>query len=268
MPTPLADLIVLGSIIFFAFQGMSNGLFSAMYQTVQFLVPLTLALALFDKLSQLAMLTTCPADWSVFAAFGLVLLGGIVAIRQAGAACIPEDGISTFKMLDKLGGLLVAALAGGALAGGVLVLWSMCPFAVQLKVDATALKVDMGSQALVRFAALAESVGTDKAFVLEGEKIAKATDKNALPLVEEPYCDANGNSMHDDKEPFVDLNRDRKFTKDVYYLDANGNKKWDPGILDKYILGRWAEAVPEPAALPAASSTEKTDDKPDAKAAQ
>ncbi len=262
MPTPLADLVVLGAIAFLAFQGMSNGLFLAAYQTIQFIAPLTLAFSFYEKLAQLLQMAGCPEDWAVFASFAALFGGGVLTLRQAGDRWLPEDGAPTYKLLDKIGGLAVGGLGGAVLAGAILILWSMCPLAAPLRIDANKLRVDMGRQMIYRFAALTRVAGApDYPFVVRGETAAKPGDPDAQPLKEEPYVDVNRNGMRDAGEPFVDLNADGKFSKNIFFHDKNKNKKWDPGVLDRYIIGYWtAEGVLGANPLDVASATDTDDE--------
>ncbi len=260
MPPAAADLLVIGLIGFCAFQGLTNGLFAAAMQTTQFMVPLALALAMFDRISQFITKFGCPEEWAVFGSFAAVFGLGIFGLRKAAEKWAPEEGIDTYKVLDKIGGIAIGAVGGAALVGGILIAWSMCPLTKQLRIDANALKADMGSQVLIRFEKLTQTAGSPNyVFALHGERLARRNSKRAQPMAE-PYVDVNQNGKRDPTEPFLDMNEDGQFTKQIMYIDANGNGQWDGGKLDRYIIGHWT-STPTGAQAAAVLPTSTTDAK-------
>lgn len=234
MSSLIADFIAIGPIIFFAFQGFSGGLFWAAYSAVQVLVPVTLALSFFDSLGGVLTHTGLPPEKAVFVAFALIFFGGWIGLRQLGVSLFPEDGIQTYKFVDKPGGTLVGALGGVVLGGALLIAWSMSPLNPSLKPDVAKLRFDAGQRLIMAFAGLNTSVG-DKVLALEGEP----HDEEQSKLGAEPFLDRNGNTTWEEGEPHVDVNGDGQYTAEFPYSDKNGNDERDLGVLEMYKVGKW-----------------------------
>ena len=240
-------------------QGMTNGLFWSACQAVQFMVPLTLALSFFDTLAGLLTQAKLTEGQGCFAAFAVIFVGGWLGIRQAGVALLPEEGIRTYKLVDRLGGIAVGAFAGTVFAGGLLIAWSMVPLSAQLKIDVDQLKLDAGTKVIQEFEALAQVVGdADKRFVLMGEPAA-AADAEEFEVAQEPYMDRNSDEQRGEDEPYVDVDGDHKWTEVLRYVDSNANGKRDMGILEMYKTGMWAV----PKALAAADEEEEVEPEED-----
>jgi len=234
MSSLIADFIAIGPIIFFAFQGFSNGLFWSAYLTVQVLVPLTLALSLFDSLGGLLTAASLAPETAVFVAFALLFFGGWIGLRQLGVSLFPEDGIQTYRFVDKAGGGLVGAFAGVVLGGALLIAWSMSPLNPSLKPEVAKLRFNAGEQLIMRFAKLNESAG-DKVLALAGEPY----DAEQTKVGAEPFLDRNGNETWEEGEPYVDVNEDEQYTAEFPYADRNGNDERDMGVLEMYRVGKW-----------------------------
>jgi len=239
MPTGVADLIVLGAVLFYAVQGLSNGAFWAVAQAVQFTVPLTVAFAFYVPLARLLTAVKLSEPQAVFAAFAAIFVGGAFGIRHALAAHTPEDGIHTYKIADKLLGLAVGCGAGAALSGAVLILWSMAPLAPQLTIDMQQVRVDMGAKALSQFKAMNASVGAGD-FMLEGEPAADADAETKASGAAEPYLDRNADGQWNEGEPHVEVVHDEAYTGSFDFVDQNANELWDMGVRNMYLVGRWS----------------------------
>ena len=239
MPTGVADLVVLGAVLFYAVQGLSNGAFWAATQAVQFTVPLTVALAFYMPLARLLTAVKLSEPQAIFAAFAAIFIGGGFGIRQALAAHLPEDGIHTYKIPDKLIGLAVGCGAGAVLSSAVLILWSMAPLAPQLTSDMQGVRVDMGAKALTQFKAINNSVGAGN-FMLDGEPAAGADAESKTPGGEEPYVDRNADGQWNKEEPYVEVAGDKGYTNAFDFVDQNGNQLWDMGVRNMYLVGRWS----------------------------
>lgn len=239
MPTGVADLIVLGAVLFYAVQGLSNGAFWSVMQAVQFTVPLTVAFAFYVPLARLLTAVKLSEPQAVFAAFAVIFIGGGFGIRQALAAHLPEDGIHTYKIVDKLIGLAIGCGAGAVLSSAVLILWSMAPLAPQLTIDMQQVRVDMGAKALMQFKSLNASVGAGD-FMLEGEPAAGADAENQTPGAQEPYVDRNADEQWNEGEPYVEVVHDKAYTGSFDFVDQNANELWDMGVRNMYLVGRWS----------------------------
>lgn len=247
MPSLIGNFLVIGPIVFWAMQGMTNGLFWSAFQTVQFVVPLTLALSFFDTLAGLLAQAKLTQAQGCFVAFAVIFFGGWVGIRQAGVALLPEEGIRTYKIVDRLGGVAMGALAGTVFAGGLLIAWSMVPLSAQLKIDVGQLKFDAGAKVIEQFGALARVVGDpDKAFAVTGEPAA-AEDATEFEVGQEPYTDKNADEQRSEDEPYVDVDGNNKWTEVLRYVDVNGNGQRDMGVMEMYRTGLWSG--PKAAAL-------------------
>lgn len=141
----IGDLVVIMIVVGLALYGWQHGLFLATLAGLQVLGSFLAAIALADAVAPLLAMADCPPSFAFPAAFLLIFFGGVVALRLAVGATVPEGAVRFSEWVDRIGGLLVGAIAGWVLAGAVLVSWSMAPLTDAFVLRGTELRLDPGS---------------------------------------------------------------------------------------------------------------------------
>jgi uncharacterized membrane protein required for colicin V production len=144
----LGDLVVIMFVVGLAIYGWQHGLFLATLAGLQVLGSFIAALFLADLVAPLLVQADCPAQHAFAAAFLVVFLGTIVVIRLAVGAVVRDGMVRLADLVDRIGGTLTGALAGYALAGAVLVAWSMAPAPAALELEGSRLMLDAGTPLL------------------------------------------------------------------------------------------------------------------------
>jgi uncharacterized membrane protein required for colicin V production len=144
----LGDLVVIMFVVGLALYGWQHGLFLATLAGLQVLGSFIAALFLADLVAPLLVQADCPAQHAFAAAFLVVFLGTIVVIRLAVGAVVRDGMVRLADLVDRIGGTLTGALAGYALAGAVLVAWSMAPAPAALELEGSRLMLDAGTPLL------------------------------------------------------------------------------------------------------------------------
>lgn len=239
----IADIIVVAFAIFMAANGSRSGLFHATVSVFVVLVPFVVAMTFFEPLS--GFLRSFGSERTRDAlTFCVLCFGGAVGLHQLSLTYLSEDGAEHYRLVDKVGGLAMGAMAGAAAGGVVLVAWSLMPFAYVMPVNVDEMKFDMGAKLLRGYYRLTQSARGGKRFPLAVawcEPILK--DVNANGLVEEEdgdeYEDANTNGKWDSHEcePLTkDKNQNGRYDADAgdEFKDLNENRKWDTSFLWRY----------------------------------
>lgn len=144
----LGDLIVIMFVVGLALYGWQHGLFLATLAGLQVLGSFFAAIFLADLIAPLLVQADCPEQHAFAAAFLVVFLGVIVVIRLAVGAVVRDGAVRLADLTDRIGGTLTGALAGYALAGAVLVAWSMAPAPAALELEGSRLMLDAGTPLL------------------------------------------------------------------------------------------------------------------------
>lgn len=147
----LGDLIVIMILVGMTLYGWQQGLFLATIAGLQVLASFLGALALADWVAPQLVQADCPEQHAFAAAFLLLFIGGIVAIRVVVGAGIREGMVRFAELIDRIGGGLIGAVAGVVLAGAVLVAWSMPALPEGLRLNGSQLRLDLGSPLLRTF---------------------------------------------------------------------------------------------------------------------
>lgn len=144
----LGDLVVIMIVVGLALYGWQHGLFLATLAGLQVLGSFLAGIALADGVAPLLIQADCPPAAAFVVAFLLIFLGGLVALRLAVGAGVREGDVRFSEWgewIDRIGGMLVGAVAGWVLAGAVLVAWSMAPLADEWRLRGAELRLDPGS---------------------------------------------------------------------------------------------------------------------------
>jgi hypothetical protein len=276
MFTLFANLIVLGSVGYFAWLGFQHGLCKAAIAAVAALVGVVWAVLLFEPLggllaavSQMLLGPLVATDfphqsWGFFLAFAIVF-GGVMGLAWWRIAPLLEEGeMPVMPLADKLGGAACGGLGGILVVGAMLVMWSMVPLLNGLKVPAGRLLFDPGSMVLWTGGLFAgdfhvDQAGNARSLVVLGEPPSRESVR-AARLSSEPWHDFDEDSTCTDADLYFDVDGNASFTKDLYYEDLDGDNSRRIGMLEKYMISRWDSNVnvnerdrpPPPAPKPAA----------------
>lgn len=250
----LADILILALVIFMAANGYRSGLFLAAVSVLGVAIPFVVAMTFYEPLAGLigAFASERTREAMMFC---IVCFGGAIGLHQVSLTYLSEEGAEHYRLVDKVGGLAMGAVAGAVAGGAVLFAWSLMPFAYVLPVNTDAMKFDMGAKLLRGYYRLTLSAGGDRRFPLAVawcEPILK--DVNGNGLVEESdgdeYDDLNSNGKWDSHEcePVTkDENKNDRYDADGgdEFKDLNQNDKWDTSVLWRYKNAYTRPAAPE-----------------------
>lgn len=144
----LGDLVVVMVVVGLALYGWQHGLFLATLAGLQVLGSFFAAIFLADLVAPLVSQAGCEDRYAFAVAFLIVLLGAIVVIRLAAWAAMRGGQVRLAAYVDRIGGALTGGLAGFALAGVVLVAWSMAPTPAAFELKGARLTLDAGTPLL------------------------------------------------------------------------------------------------------------------------
>jgi len=223
----VATLAVIAIIALLAYDGVRSGLFAATYSLVRNVLAFVLAMTFCEPVMHL--LSRLFSDWHpgplYYRAIGFAAIFGFVFLFGRWLKITYTDPVvPTYPYADYIGGGAVGVLNGIVLAGVLLVLWSMMPFAKFLpqdfgRVRTEKLPVDAGSLMLRFYSHCTRTMGGSRTFLLHDEPVLVDED---LPLgVPDRLRDIDG-----DREPDP--------VPGESFEDRNGNGKWDRGWLWRY----------------------------------
>jgi uncharacterized membrane protein required for colicin V production len=144
----LGDLVVLMLVVGLALYGWQHGLFLATLAGLQVLGSFFAAIFLADVVAPLVSQAGCEDRYAFAVAFLIVFLGSIIVIRLATWAALRGAQVRLMGVVDRIGGTVMGALAGYALAGAVLVAWSMAPAPAEFELKGARLRLDAGTPLL------------------------------------------------------------------------------------------------------------------------
>lgn len=144
----LGDPVVVMLVVGLALYGWQHGLFLATLSGLQVLGSFFAAIFLADLVAPLIEQAGIEERYAFAAAFLAVFLGLIIVIRLAAWAAIRGAEVRLAGLVDRVGGGLTGALAGYALAGAVLVAWSMAPTPAAMELKGSRLTLDAGTPLL------------------------------------------------------------------------------------------------------------------------
>lgn len=231
-----------------AIYGWFHGIFLAVIAGMQVLASFLMAMGWARPLAANLETFGCPTEHSLAAAFILIFMGCIVAIRLAVGAAVSHGAVRFTPLIDGIGGVCLGAVAGALLGGSLLVGWSLSSPPAWVRFDADQLPFDGGRQMLWSFARWATPDVHAGRIMFDGEPLAVGNESGVVVRASEPFVDANGNnvcdvasdtSSPDAAERFLDLDSDGAFTPDTRCVDRNGDGRRAIGLSDCYRLAEW-----------------------------
>lgn len=229
-----------------AIYGWYRGAFLATIAGLQVLAAFLAAVALASPVAPFVESLGCPAAQSLAVAYGLVFAGVVIVVRLAVGATVPEGAFRLAPLVDQAAAVAIGAAAGVVLGGAILVGWSMADVPAWIRLDNTHQPLDTGGRMLWSFARF---VGDDRQpwpLVLDGDRPAGAPDAAGSILASEPFADLNGNGVWDAAgspggadEPYLDVDADGGFTRELAWADATGDGRRSTGVRDCYRLADW-----------------------------
>lgn len=224
-----------------AIYGWYRGAFLAAIAGLQVLAAFLAAVALASPVSRFVESLGCPAAQSLAVAYALVFALVVVAVRLAVGAWVPDGAVRLAPLVDQAASVALGAAAGGVLGGAILVGWSMADMPAWIRLDNTHQPLDSGGRMLWTFARFAAADGAPWSLVLDGDRPAGAGDAAGSILASEPFADTNGNGAWDAGagEPYLDVDADGSFTRELTWADAAGDGLRSTGLRDCYRLADW-----------------------------
>jgi hypothetical protein len=254
MYTIIADLLVLGVIGYCGMLGYARGLRPALVVALELFFSLALGLLLTEMVAMLlgpVIASVGGRDfdaeaWGTISAF-LMLFGVIVAALQA---IVPpglvhqiedDDSFADDKPLsqpEQIGGAILGGVCGLLLVGVGLITLSMVPLPTAYRFQTTAMLYDVGAFCLRGFSHVAGGGHSGRAILVFGEPASTAQEPTAR-LSSEGYTDLDGDGKYNDGDAICDLDDSGTYSRDLYYLDLDGDSMRKVGMLEKYVTTNW-----------------------------
>lgn len=144
----LGDLVVIMMVVGLALYGWQHGLFQATLSGLQVLGSFFAALFLADLVEPLVSQAGIEDRYAFAVAFLAVFLGVMLVIRLVAWAAMRGAEVRLADPVDRISGAVTGAVAGYALAGAVLVAWSMAPVPATFVLAGARLRLDAGTPLL------------------------------------------------------------------------------------------------------------------------
>jgi hypothetical protein len=253
------DLIVIGALGFAAWQGSQAGVIASAMVGIEMIVAVT-AGVLFHELvagllidgMRLAAEPFLSPDFpyqavAVPVAFALLTWGTFAAMRfrlhsSRTAGLDSEDEHDEHDTIDRVAGGLVGGSSGVMIAGAALLTLSMVPLPATLRPDPQRMFFDLGGLVLRMAGEFEPDRHDGQSLIIHGEPASRSSDP-AAKLASEPWVAGPDEGSPDEGARFSDVDENGSFTKDLYFLDLDGDNIRRVGLRDKYIMGVWSGAL-------------------------
>jgi hypothetical protein len=254
MPAIVFDLIVVVGVLYLGWLGSAHGLFATAVTLLEVYGATALAILLYEPLAglltgfaeeQLAFFLPdgFPFEaWAVFLSFAVLLWGTVAVLWIFVHPKITPPDIPGYPAVDMGGGFLLAAFAGALTIGGALVTWSMCPLLGFLRVPAQHMFFDVGKMTLRAGGRFLGDRHEGRSLPILGEPPSRES-VGAARLASEVAYDVDAAGTIEDSDPFFDADGNGVYTKDLYYLDVDGDRRRRIGMAEKYTVARWDSSL-------------------------
>lgn len=253
MPAILFDFLVLVGLIYLAALGSTVGMYAAAIAALEMFIALAVAVLFHEPIA--AFITPFVDDnlafmlpdwlplhaWILFLVFATLLWGTAAVLWFRVHPRLTGPAVENMSRLDQAGGAIVGWFGGMLTIGAALITLSMLPIGL-LQLPTRHMMLDVGSTALRAAGAFAGEHHEGRSVVLYGEPPSRES-VGAARLANEAWLDVDGNRQRDDTDPYFDSDGNGTFTKELYYLDVDGDRQRRVGLLEKYAVGRWDLAV-------------------------
>lgn len=245
------DLIVLVALVYLAVLGSTVGTYKAAAAALEIYVAFALAVLLHEPIA--GFLTPHLVDnlsfflpewlplpsWTLFLTFAALFWGTFLALWINVHPRVTKGGPETavLPQADRFGGAVAGWFAGMLLIGGLMVTVSMLPFGF-LRFPSRNMLLDVGRTALRGVGVFTREVHDGRSVVLYGEPPSRESVSEAR-LASESWHDSAADGKVDDSDAYYDVDGNGSFTKDLYYLDLDSDRRRRVGLLEKYVVGRW-----------------------------
>lgn len=270
------DAVVVLGILYCAWLGSDKGLFPSLAAGLLVFTSLACAIVFHEVLADVigngiveAAGALMPMGFMVQKWFGFLLFVGIfwgllVVLWVYVMPLVTDAELDTLPLIDTFGGAIAGGFSGLLFIGSILITASITPF-----VPFATPTVDIGRTALRTAGRFAGDFHEGRSLVLYGEPATRdglplsRADRDAQ-LTNESWFDANGTGLDekDDADPFYDANGDGIYTKDLYYLDLDGDGGRRIGLLEKYTVGSWDWVIAKSRNRDELAGKKKTTQKP------
>lgn len=251
MSAILFDLIVLAALVYLAVLGSTVGTYKAAAAALEIYVAFALAVLLHEPIA--GFLTPHLVDhlsiflpeglslpsWTLFLTFAGLFWGTFLALWINVHPSIAAGGkpAAELPQADRFGGAVAGWFAGMVLVGGLMVTVSMLPIGF-LRFPSRNMLLDVGRTALRGVGAFTRELHDGRSVVLYGEPPSRESVSEAR-LASESWHDSSADGKPDESDAYFDVDGNGSFTKDLYYLDLDSDRRRRVGLLEKYVVGRW-----------------------------
>jgi len=255
MPAFLVDLAVIGTVCYAGWLGSDRGIFEMAAIGLQLFASIVLAVLLLEPLAsalgggiEAAIGPFLPESisieaWALFLSFLLLSwLPFLVLFVNVHPRLMAGGDMKSVSTIEKIGGTFVGGIVGLLALGALLLTLSLLPFLNGLKVNGNNLYFDLGSVVLNTASRFTGEWHEGRSLVMEGEPASRESVPEAL-LSSEPLYDVDENGEPSDADRFSDVDGNGSFTKDLYYLDIDGDTARRVGMVEKYVVGCWSGEV-------------------------
>lgn len=273
------DLVVICALGFAAWQGSQAGVIASAMVGIEMIVAVTVGVLFHELVAgllidgmRLAAEPFLSSDFpyqavAVPLAFALLTWGTFAAMRfrlhsSRPAGLDSEDEHDEHETINRVAGGLVGGSSGVVIAGAALVTLSMVPLPATLRLDPQRMFFDLGGLVLRMAGEFEPDRHDGQSLIIHGEPASRSSDP-AAKLASEPWVAGPDEGSPDEGARFSDVDGNGSFTKDLYFLDLDGDNIRRVGLRDKYIVGVWsgaldAHARERPKKVDASDSTDRS----------
>ena len=236
----VATILAFGAIIGMAMFGFRHGLFLAVVSALAVLTAFAAGVTLAPSVAQQLESFGASASISLAAAYLAILAVVLALSRLAVGGILTDEDVRFRPLVDRFGGAAAGAFAGLILGGTLLVGWSMCELPVGWRLNARAMRWDSGARCLWALVRWLEPDSGKRSLVFRGAATEKVSGDKVI-LASEPFDDADGDWQWDESEPYLDYDKNERFTIDQEVVDHPHGKAdiRDVGLAERYWLSAW-----------------------------
>lgn len=241
------DTIIVAAVLWYAYKGWNTGMLDPTISALELVACLTLAVLLHETVAGYlhAMFIAVAGDsisqsWATLIAFSGLAWGPFVFVQRR----FHDDGADQGEepdmdpLADRIGGVVAGSVGGALFVGGILVTLSMVPFLAWVKPSGDVMSLDAGKFVLRIAGYFVQEKSDGVPLPVWGEPSSNQANARAL-LTSDPWFDIDGDGSYTEADAYRDADMGGTFSKDLYYVDVDGDGQRRIGLVDKYVVGRW-----------------------------